>query len=172
MRGQKALVLCVTITITDKDAIEIDDTKMVVVYRSRWFVLSQTDGESYEPLDVPTWNEERALQALGVKIVPFAHPDGNMQGYATPEGSIAINSIAALPHKTLFHELAHIILGHAKDKTAISRFSTRLLCRILMTRWLRAAQQRTIRLPVCTAGKEYCCCRSSLLIFSSFFLSY
>jgi hypothetical protein len=52
-----------------------------------------------------------------VKIIPFAHHDGNVQGYATSDGNIAINPIAGLPHKTLFHELAHILLGHSKDET-------------------------------------------------------
>jgi hypothetical protein len=117
LRGQKALVLCVPITIQDMDALATDDAKVVFVYRSRWFVLSQTEGAAYEPLDIPTWNEERALKHLGVTIVRFAHPDGKVQGYATPEGNIAINPVAVLPHKTLFHELAHIILGHARDET-------------------------------------------------------
>jgi hypothetical protein len=46
VRGQKALVLCVPITIqdTDTNALATDDTKMVFVYRARWFVLSQTEG--------------------------------------------------------------------------------------------------------------------------------
>jgi antirestriction protein ArdC len=119
LRGEKALVLCVPITLQDidNDAIAEHDPKIIFVFRSRWFVLSQTEGESYEPVDVPTWSTERALQALGVKIVRFDHPDGNVQGYATPEGNIAINPVAALPHKTLFHELAHIMLDHAKDET-------------------------------------------------------
>lgn len=37
--------------------------------------------------------------------------------YATAQREVAINPVAALPHKTLFHELAHILLGHAKDET-------------------------------------------------------
>jgi hypothetical protein len=49
--------------------------------------------------------------------VPFDHQDGNVQGYATTEGAIAINPVAALPHKTLFHEIAHAILQHTKDAT-------------------------------------------------------
>jgi hypothetical protein len=120
VRGQKALTLCVPITIQDTDADALDDTadeRMVFVYRWRWFVLSQTDGDDYEPLAVLAWSEEIALQTLGVKIVRFDHPDGNVQGYATEEGNIAINPVAGLPHKTLFHELAHILLGHAKDET-------------------------------------------------------
>ncbi len=35
----------------------------------------------------------------------------------TEEGNVAINPVAALPHKTLFHELAHVLLGHARDET-------------------------------------------------------
>jgi len=124
MRGQKTLVLCVPITQaqpeTDDDAVREpadDASRVFFVYRSRWFVLSQTDGDAYDPVDVPAWSEERALKHLGIKIVPFDHLDGNVQGYATPEGNVAINPVAGLRHKTLFHELAHIILGHAKDET-------------------------------------------------------
>ena len=49
--------------------------------------------------------------------MPFDHLDGNVQGYATPQGDIAINPVAALPHKTLFHEVAHVLLKHAADVT-------------------------------------------------------
>ena len=34
-----------------------------------------------------------------------------MQGYAT-RNTIAVSPVAALPHKTRFHETAHILLGH------------------------------------------------------------
>jgi hypothetical protein len=41
IRGQKALVLCVSITRKepDPDAIAEDDPRVFIVYRSRWFVL-------------------------------------------------------------------------------------------------------------------------------------
>lgn len=43
--------------------------------------------------------------------------DGNTQGYAKGR-SISVSPLAALPHKTLFHELAHVTLGHtAKGQT-------------------------------------------------------
>jgi hypothetical protein len=74
--------------------------RVFFTYRARWFVLSQTDGDPYEPVSVPAWSEERALTSLGIKLVPFDHQDGNVQGYATPHGAIAINPVAALPHKT------------------------------------------------------------------------
>jgi hypothetical protein len=51
--------------------------------------------------------------------------DGNCQGYA--EGrSIAINPVAVLPHKTRFHEIAHIVLGHTLEhKMADSELTPR-----------------------------------------------
>lgn len=55
-----------------------------------------------------------ALQALDVTEVSFDMPDGNCQGYATGR-NIAINPVAALPHKTRFHELAHVVLGHTSE---------------------------------------------------------
>jgi antirestriction protein ArdC len=125
LRGQKALVLCVPVTpkATEPSDGELADAaptelpaRVFFTFRSRWFVLSQTDGDPYEPVSVPSWSEERALATLGIRIVPFDHLDGNVQGYATTDGSIAINPVAALPHKTLFHEVAHILLDHAKDE--------------------------------------------------------
>jgi Zn-dependent peptidase ImmA (M78 family) len=41
--------------------------------------------------------------------------NGNAQGYASPAKQIAINPVAALPHKTMFHELAHMVLGHTVE---------------------------------------------------------
>ena len=73
------------------------------MYRSRWFVLAQTDGEPYEPVSLPSWSEERVLGSLGVRRIPFEHVDGNAQGYSTSSREIAISPVAALPHKTLFH---------------------------------------------------------------------
>jgi hypothetical protein len=40
--------------------------------------------------------------------------DGNCQGYAR-DRTIAISSVAELPHKTRFHELAHVLLGHTAE---------------------------------------------------------
>jgi antirestriction protein ArdC len=131
LRGQKALLLCVPIATkarapTEDELLDVAPTeqpaRLFFTYRVRWFVLSQTDGDPYEPVSVPAWSEERARTALGIGIVPFDHLDGNVQGYATTDGAIAINPVAALPHKTLFHEVAHVLLQHAKDET-ISRSS-------------------------------------------------
>ena len=43
----------------------------------------------------------------------FLSLDGNIQGYAQGR-TLAINPLAPLKHKTRFHELAHIVLGHTE----------------------------------------------------------
>jgi hypothetical protein len=84
------------------------------VYKNNWFVLSQTDGKEYEPEPVPGWNADTALSALGIDRVPFTMMDGNVQGYAKHR-TVAISPIAEQPESTLFHELAHVVLGHTAE---------------------------------------------------------
>ncbi len=60
------------------------------------------------------WDAARALQSLAIEEIPFTHTDGNCLGYAR-ERSIAINPVNPLPHKTRFHELAHVLLGHTAE---------------------------------------------------------
>lgn len=115
-KGQKALTLCMPVTVkkrkdekTDADA---DETFTRFVYRPNWFTLSQTDGPDVEFSPAPEWNREKALQTLGVSVVPFEYMDGNAQGVAMTGRRIAINPVAQLPLKTLFHELGHVLLGH------------------------------------------------------------
>jgi hypothetical protein len=86
----------------------------VFTFKSRWFVLAQTEGADNIPTEIPSWSEARALQGLAIDRVKFDHPNGNCQGYALP-GCIAVSPIAVLPHKTLFHELAHVVLGHTAE---------------------------------------------------------
>lgn len=116
-RGQKALTLCVPVTIPAKIAENGEETpsRTCFVYRSRWFALSQTEGREYVPVGTPDWHESRALAQLGITLVAFEHLDGNTQGYALSGRRIAVSPVAALPHKTLFHEIAHVVLGHPED---------------------------------------------------------
>ncbi|MDP9174258.1 MAG: hypothetical protein M3O30_10395 [Planctomycetota bacterium] len=99
------------------DPVKGSDRKVtctIFTYRAQWFVLSQTEGEPYRPQELPDWNEALALMCLDIQRLTFTHPNGNCQGYAT-QRSIAVSPIAALPHKTLFHELAHVVLGHTAE---------------------------------------------------------
>ena len=121
-KGEKALTLCMPITVKRRPAADADtdgaDSSSTAftrfVYRSRWFVLSQTEGAELPEPSVPQWDAEQALVTLDVAEVEFTSTDGNVMGYAR-ERSIALNPLNPLPHKTRFHELAHVLLGHTAE---------------------------------------------------------
>ena len=71
---------------------------------------------------MPDWNKATALATLNILEVPFEMIDGNCQGYAKRGvREVAINPVAAMPWKTLFHEVAHHLLGHTAtgDETGV-----------------------------------------------------
>ena len=115
-RGEKALTLCMPITRKrcnhESHASEPsseEQTYTSFVHKARWFVVSQTFGDELGPVTIPEWDAERALKTLCIERITFDKTDGNCQGFA--RGSqIAINPVAQLPHKTLFHEMAHVLL--------------------------------------------------------------
>lgn len=124
-KGEKAIVLCMPVTCKRRKADDVVDengqtekaaafTKFV--YRPNWFVVSQTDGAAAPVPVVQDWNAERALAALQITEVPFTMLDGNCQGFAM-QRAIAVSPVAELPHKTRFHELAHVVLGHTAEGT-------------------------------------------------------
>jgi antirestriction protein ArdC len=120
-KGEKAITLCMPVTINTKKKV-VDDSRdagdeskrTVFVYRSHWFVLSQTDGKPYEPQELPAWSEVRALDSLSITRIAFTHLDGNAQGFAR-DRSVSVSPIAFAPHRTLLHELAHVVLGHTAE---------------------------------------------------------
>jgi hypothetical protein len=85
-------------------------------------------------------------------IIPDLHFDPRRvcQGFAF-ERSIAINPIAQLPHKTTFHELAHIMLGHTEEGQLVDSDLTPLN--------IREAEAESVALICCEslqlAGAEY-----------------
>jgi hypothetical protein len=120
-RGERALILCMPITRkarnqqpTESDNENAERTFTSFVYKSRWFVVSQTIGEEITKAHLPEWDADLALQALNIDRIAFTETNGNVQGYAK-QRQIAINPVAQLPHKTLFHELAHVALGHTTE---------------------------------------------------------
>jgi antirestriction protein ArdC len=128
-RGERALSLCMPINVKRKardqlaeevvtgdgaERIKSPETFTRFIYPKHWFVLSQTEGKDYVPTQIPEWSESRALEALLIERVAFAHSNGNVQGYAV-EKQVAISPVAFMPHRTLFHELAHIVLGHTEE---------------------------------------------------------
>jgi len=122
-KGEKAIVLCIPIQRkrqieqTDPETGETvtDDAVWTqFVFRPHWFVLAQTEGQDLAEPPIPTWDTARALAALEVTEVPFDESDGNCLGFAR-DRSIAINPVNPMPHKTRFHELAHVLLGHTAE---------------------------------------------------------
>ena len=119
-RGERALVLCMPITRKRRDEetnangdeVNEEHTYTSFVYKPRWFVISQTIGEEFTPPCLPEWEAERALAALDIERIVFTETDGNCQGYARKR-QIAINPVAQLPTKTLFHEAAHLCCLHS-----------------------------------------------------------
>jgi antirestriction protein ArdC len=117
-KGEKAITLCQPVTVKRTVEAETGAEDSIAftrfVCRPHWFVLSQTDGGEIPAPPMPDWNAERALATLDVNEIPFKHPNGNALGYAV-DRSIAINPVNPLPHKTRFHELAHVLLGHTAE---------------------------------------------------------
>ena len=116
-KGQKAIALVMPVTVSKKDEAgeKTGEVFSLFTLKNNWFVLSQTEGEDYaNEVAIPTWDKAKALEAFDINEVAFEHTDGNCQGYAV-SNKIAVNPVAVLPHKTRFHEIAHVVLGHTKE---------------------------------------------------------
>lgn len=119
-KGQKAIVLCQPVTVKgtreQENGAEGNDPDVFVkfTYRPAWFVLAQTAGDELPPVVIPSWDRAKALASLNVTEESFAHLEGNVQGYAR-QRTIAVSPVAAMPLKTTFHELAHVLLGHTTE---------------------------------------------------------
>lgn len=152
-KGQKAITLCMPVTIkhktTDESADE-PDCFTRFIYRPNWFVLAQTDGATYQPETPADWNKDRALAQLDVREIPFDLMDGNCQGFAR-DRAVAVSPIAAQPFKTLFHELAHVLLGHTAEAAQADGERT--------PRTLREVEAEAVAMICCAAlqlpGEEY-----------------
>ena len=158
-RGERALILCMPITrkCRDEEAESNGDdakgerTFTSFMHKARWFVISQTVGDEFTPPRLPEWEAERALATLDIEQIAFTDTDGNCQGYARKR-QIAINPVAQLPHKTLFHEAAHVILGHTAEADFTDTERT--------PKNLREVEAEAVALLCCEAlnleGASYC----------------
>jgi antirestriction protein ArdC len=118
-KGEKAITLCQPVTVKRPVDPTDDETSEPgvftrFVYRPHWFVLAQTQGAEIPQLPIPAWDAARALTMVDVTEIPFDETNGNVLGFARGR-SIAINPVNPLPHKTRFHELAHVLLGHTAE---------------------------------------------------------
>lgn len=118
-KGAKAIALCMPVTCkykTEKEDGETEEhTFAKFIWKYNWFVLTETTGQDFaNEVKTASWDAEKAMATLEINQIAFESMNGNCQGYATGR-SIAINQVAALPHKTRFHELAHVVLGHTAE---------------------------------------------------------
>src|SRR5260370_362563 len=114
--GERALILCMPIIRKCRDE-EADEGERneengaraftSFMHKARWFVISQTIGDEFTPPRLPEWDAEQALAALDIEQIAFTDTDGNCQGFARKR-QVAINPVAQLVTKTLFHEAAHL----------------------------------------------------------------
>ena len=156
-RGERALTLCMPITCKRRDDETADDesngegTFTSFVYKARWFVLAQTEGEEITLPIMPEWDAALALANLGIERIEFDSTEGNCQGFAKKQ-QIAINPLAQLPHKTLFHEAAHVLLGHTSESNFTDTDTT--------PRNLREVEAEAVALLCCESleleGADYC----------------
>lgn len=144
-KGQKAIALVMPVTVKFKSKDEDESGaanaeadadantqakgsgRTIFVLKNNWFALSQTEGVEYaHEVVIPEWDKAKALLSLGITEGTFELLSGNTQGYAIPnEKRLAINPVAAMPWKTLFHEMAHCLLhskeAHMADGSSMAR---------------------------------------------------
>jgi N-terminal domain of anti-restriction factor ArdC len=152
MKGQKAIWLCVPRTSKKKnDGGEDEEVITSFIWCPRFFVLSQTQGESVPMPTIPTWDKERALAALNITEIPFDMMNGNVMGYATKR-QVAVSPLAPFPFKTLAHELAHVELGHTSEMDYSDAETT--------PRNLRETEAECVALLLCESlelpGADFC----------------
>lgn len=63
---------------------------------------------------MPNWSRDLALAALDIAEASYSLLHVSVMGYAFGR-SISLNPLNPLKHKTRFHEMAHVILGHTEE---------------------------------------------------------
>jgi len=114
-------------------------------------VLAQTEGEGTPIPPIPGFDIDTALCALHITRTPFDELNGNIQGFAHGR-EIAVNPVAALLHKTTFHEIAHIVLGHTASEKLVDSEHT--------AQHIREVEAESVALICCETlgleGADFC----------------
>jgi hypothetical protein len=112
-KGERGITLCMPVSFKKtgqaenvKDETAEAQTCYAFRFRAYWFVLAQTEGEQTCVPTIPAFEIDTAVRSLSITRTAFDEMNGNIQGFANAR-KIAVNPLAALPHKTTFHEIAH-----------------------------------------------------------------
>jgi antirestriction protein ArdC len=158
-KGEKGITLCMPIAFKkagqgDSTAQEEPTepvTRDAFRLRAYWFVLAQTEGEEAYVATIPGFDIDTVLRTLNITRIPFDEINGNIQGFAR-QRVFAVNPLAALPHKTTFHEIAHIVLGHTTTERLVDGEHT--------VTHLREVEAESVALICCETlgldGAEFC----------------
>jgi antirestriction protein ArdC len=157
-KGETGITLCMPMPFKrttrtdnmDEEPAE-SQTRYAFRFRAYWFVLAQTEGQESYVAPIPGFDLETALGSLHITRIAFDEINGNVQGFAR-QREIAVNPLAALPRKTTFHEVAHIVLGHTANETLVDGELT--------PRHLREVEAESVALLCCETlgldGAEFC----------------
>jgi antirestriction protein ArdC len=158
-KGERGITLCMPMPFkkaTQSDSAEQEEraeqqTHYAFRFRAYWFVLAQTEGEETYVAPIPGFDLDTALRTLNINRVPFDEINGNIQGFAR-QREIAVNPLAGLPHKTTFHEIAHVALGHTTTERLVDSEQT--------PPHLREVEAESVALICCETlgldGAEFC----------------
>jgi hypothetical protein len=160
-KGEKGITLCMPMPFkraAQADSVQDEtsesetlETRYAFRFRAYWFVLAQTEGEEAYVPPIPGFEIDLALRVLNVTRTPFDEINGNIQGFANGR-EIAVNPVAALPLKTTFHEIAHIVLGHTTLEKLVDSEQTE--------RHIREVEAESVALICCETlgleGADFC----------------
>jgi antirestriction protein ArdC len=107
---------------------------------------TNTDGTNEEPI------EPQTCYAFRFRPYWFVHAQTEGEDTYIAQREIAINPLATLPHKTTFHEVAHVVLGHTTSEPFVDDECT--------PRHLREVEAESVALICCETlgldGAEFC----------------
>ena len=157
-KGERGITLCMPMPFkrtTHADSTEEEpadpQTRVAFRFRAYWFVLAQTEGAETHVAPIPGFDMDTALRTLQVTRIAFDEINGNIQGFAR-QREIAVNPLAALPHKTTFHEVAHVVLGHTTSDKLVDHEHTPV--------HLREVEAESVALICCETlgleGAQFC----------------
>jgi antirestriction protein ArdC len=157
-KGETGITLCMPMAFkrtahndNAEEEPEEPQTRYAFRFRAYWFVLGQTEGEESYVAQIPGFDMDTALDTLHITRAAFEEINDNIQGFAR-QREIAVNPLAALPHKTTFHEVAHVVLGHTTSEKLVYGEHTH--------RHLREVEAESVALICCETlgldGAEFC----------------
>lgn len=158
-KGERGITLCMPMAFkkatqsenTEHQESTEPETPYAFRFRAYWFVLAQTEGEETYVPPIPGFDLDTVLGALNIARAEFHEINGNIQGFAKLR-EIAINPLAGLLHKTTFHEIAHVVLGHTTTERLVDSEHT--------APHLREVEAESVALICCETlgleGAEFC----------------